>query len=332
MKTPEQMALEHEQSKLPGEAIYVPEGTDTRPGTINAVNGKPEPGGIIQPGHTPSLNAPVNNPSQETKAKALVLVGSEVRPLIMTDMDTGWRMATAFALSRMLPKSYYSDGQEAAPAKAFAAMQLGAEVGLPPMQSIQSIAVVNGLATIWGDTQKALVERSGEAEYIRESYEGGELYGADGKLNPNFKAVCETKRKGRDAVREEFSQADAQRAGLWGKSGPWTTHPKRMMRYKVRAFALRDVYPDVLKGLTHSAEEMEGEPVMTDVTPQRSQALDLIAESPSDKLSGKLAASMVEPATPQAQAVAEVTGKGDALRDLPLYLQRGVADGKENSA
>lgn len=205
-----------------------------------------------------------HEPKPEPQRKALVQTGERSRPLIATDMESAFRMATAFAASGMLPKSYYSDGKEAAAGKAFTAMQIGAEVGLLPMQAIQSIAVVNGNATIWGDTQKGLVENSGLCEYIHESYDG-ELYIDDKTVNPAFKAICVTKRVGRDEVREEFTQADAKRAGLWGKQGPWTTHPKRMMRYKVRAFTLRDVYPDVLKGLVHSREEMEGE--MVDVTP-----------------------------------------------------------------
>lgn len=210
------------------------------------------------------------SPPPEPARKAVVQTGSRNLPLIPTDMESAFRMASAFAASGMLPKTYYSDGKEAAGGKAFTAMQIGAEVGLLPMQAIQSIAVVNGNATIWGDTQKGLVENSGLCEYIHESYEG-ELMLDEKTPNPEFKAICATKRIGRAEVREEFTQADAKRAGLWGKSGPWTTHPKRMMRYKARAFVLRDVYPDVLKGLVHSREEMEGE--MLDVTPTTAQGM-----------------------------------------------------------
>ena len=228
---------------------------------------------------------------KKAKSNAVVAVGHQVKPLVVTDMDGAWRMATAFSHSGMLPKAYYQDGKDAAIAKAFTAMQLGAEVGLPPMQSIQSIAIVNGVATIWGDTMKALVEQSGKAEYIRETYEGE--WPANQQPNPNFKAICVTKRVGRDEVREEFSIQDAMNAGLWGKSGPWKTHPKRMLRYKVRAFALRDVYPDVLKGLTHSAEEMEGE--MIDVTPKSEPAHDIMQEKPAEKMAGMFSKPVVKP-------------------------------------
>ena len=180
-----------------------------------------------------------------------------VRPLLPQNIDEAYRLANAFAQAEMLPKSYTGDEKQRT-AKAFTAMQLGAEVGMSPMQAIQSIAVVNGMPSIWGDAQKALCLNSPLCEYIIETYEGE-------PFNDDFKAVCKTKRKGQAEVVEEFSVADAKKAGLWGKTGTWTAYPKRMIKYRARSFALRDAFPDVLKGLTHSAEEMEG---LVDVTPQ----------------------------------------------------------------
>lgn len=282
---------------------------------------KPEMSHAEQQNVTPPPPPP---PPVPAPPKAVVSVGTEVRPLVAHDMETMWRMAVAFAKSRMLPKSYYDEKgvpevnlprndpryyeltmarkrevEDLAAAKAFTAMQLGAEVGLPAMQSIQSIAVVNGVATIWGDTQKALVERSGTAEYIRESYEGGEgpwNRDAQGNKTPNhaFKAVCRTRRFGRaEEVVGEFSVQDAIDAGLWGKDSPWKTHPKRMLLYKARAFALRDTYPDVLKGLTHSQEEMAGEEELLNVTPGRTPATDITPENGAAKLSSLLDKGMV---------------------------------------
>jgi len=134
------------------------------------------------------------------------------------------------------------------------------EVGLPPMRALQSIATINGKPAIYGDAQLALTRKSGLLEVFEESYEGEE--GSDG-----FTAICTVKRRGdAEATVEKFSVADAKKAKLWGKVGPWVTHPKRMLRYKARAFALRDKFADVLLGLCHSVEEMQGEE-MINVTP-----------------------------------------------------------------
>lgn len=77
-------------------------------------------------------------------------------------------------------------------------------------------------------------------------------------------ATCEAKRRGYpQATTVHFSVVDAKKAGLWGKSGPWTQYPKRMLQLRARGFALRDAFPDVLKGLV-TAEEAQDYPTQSD--------------------------------------------------------------------
>jgi hypothetical protein len=183
------------------------------------------------------------------------------RSLLPNTIDEAYRIAQAFSRSDFIPKEYRDK-----PDNCFTAINLGMEIGLPPMRALQSIAVVNGRPTIYGDAQLALVRSSGLLEIFEENYEGQE--GAD-----NFAAICKLKRKSDIEITiEKFSISDAKKAGLWGKAGPWSTHPKRMLRYKARAFALRDKFADVLLGLTHSVEEMEGEQ-MINVTPSKTSNL-----------------------------------------------------------
>jgi hypothetical protein len=76
----------------------------------------------------------------------------------------------------------------------------------------------------------------------------------------NMVATCTAKRRGYEkptVVR--FSVADAKKAGLWGKTGPWSQYSKRMLQLRARGFALRDAFPDVLKGLV-TAEEAQDYP------------------------------------------------------------------------
>jgi hypothetical protein len=88
-------------------------------------------------------------------------------------------------------------------------------------------------------------------EYVREQIEG------DGEA---MAAWCEAKRRGYEKPTvARFSVADAKKAGLWGKVGPWTQYPKRMLQLRARGFALRDAFPDVLKGLV-TAEEAQDYP------------------------------------------------------------------------
>jgi len=88
------------------------------------------------------------------------------------------------------------------------------------------------------------------------------------------------KRKGRKPVETRFSVEDAKRAGLWGKGGPWTAYPKRMLQMRARGFALRDAFPDVLKGMI-SVEEAQDYPDEAKPMPVAKPAnpLDLVAKS-----------------------------------------------------
>ena len=94
-----------------------------------------------------------------------------------------------------------------------------------------------------------LVRASGYMESIKEDVIGS---------GDAMEAVCQVWRKGEDnPVTHRFSVADAKRANLWGKAGPWQQYPRRMLQMRARGFCLRDMFPDVLKGL-YSREELEG--------------------------------------------------------------------------
>jgi hypothetical protein len=119
----------------------------------------------------------------------------------------------------------------------------------------------------------ALVQASPVCEDVEEFFEG--------EGTPNPVAVCVAKRKGRKPVTAKFSVEDAKRAGLWGKQGPWSAYPKRMMQMRARGFALRDAFPDVLKGMI-TAEEAQDYPEEAKPRPMARPAnpLDMVAPAP----------------------------------------------------
>lgn len=136
-------------------------------------------------------------------------------------------------------------------AAAFVALQLGAEVGLSPMASLQNIAVINGKPGLYGPAMLAVVEASGKLEDIDEGVAGE---------GPERHAWCTVQRVGRKPRTFRFSMEDAKKAKLTGKTGPWTEYPDRMLLARARTFALRDVFPDVLAGLHQSVEELQDIP------------------------------------------------------------------------
>lgn len=163
--------------------------------------------------------------------------------------------ATMVCKTELAPKAYRGKPEDAT-----IAIIYGMEIGLPPLASLQNIAVVNGSPAVYGDGQISLVQASGKYEYHKSSYRGE-------FPNDDFTAIFEVKRIGvKESVVKEYSIADAKRAGLWNKAGTWTTNPKLMLLYKPKSYALREAFADILKGM-HSAEEMEGEQIV-DVTPK----------------------------------------------------------------
>lgn len=154
-------------------------------------------------------------------------------------LDDALRFADVLSNSTIIPKDFAGN-----PGNILVAIQWGMELGLKPMQAMQSIAVINGRPSLWGDAVIGLVRGSAACEYIKETDDG-------------HTATIQVKRKGESEEHvRTFSMDDAKTAGLLGKSGPWTQYPQRMRQMRARAFALRDVFPDVLRGMP-VAEEVQ---------------------------------------------------------------------------
>lgn len=164
------------------------------------------------------------------------------RPILPQNMESALAFCEVIAESGIVPNHYLQAKNPQA--ALFAALQLGAEVGLSPMASIQSIYIVNGYPKIWGESALALCRQSGKMEYFREWSDGKDL---------QYTAYCETKRVDDDfPVKQQYSLEDAEFAGLLSKSGPWHTDPKRMCQWRARQRCLSDAFPDVLKGLARN--------------------------------------------------------------------------------
>ena len=189
-------------------------------------------------------------PTTITQPKPQVAIGN--RGIELQNIDQLYRFATAVAQSGLAPKSIpTAEG-------IFVAVQMGMELGLPPMAALQNIAVINGRPSVWGDAQLGIVRASGMLEKFEEFYEfnGQKLARNPVTIQDGHVAVCRVKRQGCEPSEVGFSVQDAKQAGLWGKDGPWKQYPARMLRYRARAFALRDQFGDLLRGLI-STEEMQ---------------------------------------------------------------------------
>lgn len=189
----------------------------------------------------------------EAPPKANLSTGGPLAALVPQNLEDAFRLSKALSLSGdMVPKHF-----QGKPEMIMAAIARGMEIGLAPMQALSNIAVINGRASIWGDALPALIQRAGHSIDCHIEGEGDQMV-----------AIATVTRgdTGRE-YRRTFSVADAKKAGLWGKAGPWQSYPTRMLQMRARSYAARDGASDALMGL-QVAEEMQDVAPPKDVTPR----------------------------------------------------------------
>jgi hypothetical protein len=235
--------------------------------------------------------------------------GFALRP---NSMGEAMQMAEMLSSSQMVPKNYQNKPQDT-----LVAMMMGSELGLNPIQALQNIAVINGKPSIYGDAMLALVQNHNAFGGIKEHYD-----------EQAMTATCTVWRKGGEKHTVTFSKADAEKAGLWGKAGPWSQYPKRMQTFRARGFALRDQFADALAGLI-SREEAEDMPQGREINSlQQEQRPQSLPHYPADSFASNFPAwqKLIESGkkTPE-QIIKMVSSKGE-LTDEQQTAIRKVAN------
>ena len=216
------------------------------------------------------------------------------------DIKEALAFAEMLSKSNMVPKDFIGN-----PGNILVAVQWGMELGLQPMQAMQNIAVINGRPSLWGDSVIALVKASPTCEYIIEEV------GDDS-------ATCRVKRRGEPEQERSFSTADAKAAGLLGKQGPWTQYRKRMMQMRARSWALRDVFPDVLRGMPIAEEVMDMEKEINPIQARR-QTGKQAAESAKQQADAEIDADARAELVAKLEKIANEDGEvayADAFADI----------------
>lgn len=172
--------------------------------------------------------------------------GGSIAGIVPQSIEEVFRLAQAVSISGLAPRDLNT------PEKITVAIMTGLELGLPPMFSLNKIAVINGRPTLWGDALPGLLWAKGFKirEWISDDI-----------------AHCEVTRPDGEKIERTFSPADAQKAGLKDKAGPWKQYPLRMLQMRARGFACRDGAADVLGGLYIKEEIEDG--VAFDDAPKR---------------------------------------------------------------
>jgi len=217
--------------------------------------------------------------------------GSRPMGIVPQSFEEVQRLAT-MAVASGLWKGDRKDSEQQKHAKATMAIMQGLECGVPPMQAVQSIAVINGKCVMYGDLLTALLWANGFD--IEQTLAG---------TGDQMTATCTITRPNGKQITRSFSVAQAKKARLWDEKptvkkqwdgkweekpndSPWFKYPDRMLAWRALGNAQKDGASDVTKGLA-IREDVEAELPMRDITPAPA-ALDLpdipdaVANEPAD--------------------------------------------------
>lgn len=210
------------------------------------------------------------------KSTALAVVPQQPRGLqieTMSDLGNFGKMLAA--------SGYFKDARDAA--QACVKVQAGLELGIPPVQAMTGIHVVEGKPTLSATLIATLVKRSGKYNYritqhdekacAIDFYEGKEKVGAS-----------------------TFSLEDAERAGVT-RNPTWTKYRRNMLFARAMSNGARWYCPDIFGGAVYTAEELgaevdgDGVPVATTVDAPAAQVRPPTPPTPppADRLPGALA-------------------------------------------
>jgi hypothetical protein len=174
--------------------------------------------------------------------KTPVMMGT--RGVQFQSLEEMFRFSEAVIQSGLAPQGFKN------PQAVLIALEMGMEVGLPPMMALQSICVINNVPSLWGDAALALCMNSGLFDH--DSFdehledEAGKKVAKDS--SEAWRGSCTVRRLPNGKPRTQtFSLREATVAGLLTRTG-WKTYPSRMLQMRARALALRDTFPDILKG------------------------------------------------------------------------------------
>lgn len=274
--------------------------------------------------------------NQQQAQKTPVGLGQLDEPgfnLAPTDFDGAYRIATAFSKSTLVPKVY-----QGKPEDILVAWQYGGELGFGKMQSLQSIAVINGKPTLPGETLLALAYSSGELEDFEEVWD-----------SQKKEATCTVKRKGRKPIKHSFSWADAERIKTWEHGGQVTlaskdtykNYPNRMCAMRARGFALKDAFADKIKGMKtkEEAEEIHDEDQQRGPAMPREKVVvredDVITDYPVPGESGPSESKLLNQLgeDQQREESEKAARKAESLSDLgPTAAQADEVLGKHHYA
>lgn len=211
--------------------------------------------------------------------------GGSLAAIVPQTIEDAYRLSTMAFKSGMLKplKSGYGENAVEEPPEATLArgtmiIMQGMEIGVPPMQSIQLLAMINGRITAHSEAVPGILLSKGFK--IKESWSGE-------PMSDDWTCTVELTRPDGERFSSSFSVRDAKQAKLWdqrakiqkkGRGGStyeadndsaWYRYPKRMLKARALGFVGKDGGADALRGIMvrEEADDLARVEDMRDVTP-----------------------------------------------------------------
>jgi hypothetical protein len=207
------------------------------------------------------------------------------------DLDTAYRLAQNLAASNLIPQDL-----KGKPSDVLVILLYGQELGLAPMQAIQTIDVMKGRPQLRANLWVALTRKAGHKARVIEESETSCTFRIIRHDDPEPHIVT-------------YTLDDAKKAGLLGNSN-YTKNPKAMLYARAASTCCRRACPEVALGFSDEyelAEDEQQSPTLAQVAAQREdQPTTTAAQPPSaqedDAMLAEIAAIEAEHA-PQAEPV-----------------------------
>jgi hypothetical protein len=254
---------------------------------------------------------------KQEKLSPASLVPVDSNGIALRNLDDLLRFAKMAVVGGAAPKAM-TEGAAAI------AIQAGLERGLGLLGGLQQCVVINGTLSWRGQGAFALIQNSPKCKpgTLKKWTEG------EGESMKGIAVAHHV-----DYAKEhrvEFSVKDAKQARLWGKAGPWTEYPKRMLAWRALSLLARDVFPDVLGGFPLAEEAADYAPISEEKPPITVKAEDIAKRTAPDPLLESL--EITKKPEPEAEAIeAEVVPEeppfdSHAEADAALATEQGLFD------
>lgn len=139
-------------------------------------------------------------------------------------------VADHFLKSGSMPSSFRNSSQ------VLMAFQAGRELGMKPIEALNSFYIVNGSLKLWGTGLTGQLAKHGfKIKWIESTEEKAVVVIVD--------------KNGEETLPEAYTIQDATKAGLLTKL-PWKAHPRTMLRWRAISNAIKFNHPEVLSGLS----------------------------------------------------------------------------------